>query len=239
MSKKVTFKIFRFDPDKDKKPCFKKYTFEVKKGMTVLDGLFHILRTMDGSIAFRSSCREGVCGSCAIHIAGKYRLACETQIAGLGRTIVIRPLGHMPIIKDLIVDMTAFWNKYRQIKPYLMPGDPDPKSKERVQTEDERKKVDVLIDCILCGSCTASCSVSATNPDYIGPAAMMKANRFIQDSRDNAVEERLRIAASENGAFRCHTIFSCQYVCPKDLNPQASIAQLQELALKRAFGKLE
>jgi succinate dehydrogenase / fumarate reductase iron-sulfur subunit len=145
----------------------------------------------------------------------------------------------MPIIKDLIVDMTAFWNKYRQIKPYLMPGDPDPKSRERVQTEDERKKVDVLIDCILCGSCTASCSVSATNPDYLGPAAMMKANRFIQDSRDNAVEERLRIAATENGAFRCHTIFSCQYVCPKDLNPQASIAQLQELALKRAIGKLE
>jgi succinate dehydrogenase / fumarate reductase iron-sulfur subunit len=239
MSKKVTFKIFRFDPDKDKKPRFKKYTFETKKGMTVLDGLFHILRKMDGSIAFRSSCREGVCGSCAIHIAGKYRLACETQIAGLGRTVVLRPLGHMPIIKDLIVDMTGFWNKYKQIKPYLMPGDPDPKSKERVQTEDERKKVDVLIDCILCGACTASCSVSATNPDYLGPAAMMKANRFIQDSRDDAVEERLRIAATENGAFRCHTIFSCQYVCPKDLNPQASIAQLQELALKRAFGKLE
>jgi succinate dehydrogenase / fumarate reductase iron-sulfur subunit len=239
MSKKVTFKIFRFDPDKDKKPYFQKYTFEVKKGMTVLDGLFHIQRKIDGSIAFRSSCREGVCGSCAIHIAGKYRLACETQIAGLGRTVVLRPLGHMPIVKDLVVDMTGFWNKYKQIKPYLMPGDPDPKNKERVQTEDERKKVDVLIDCILCGSCTASCSVSATNPDYLGPAALMKANRFIQDSRDDAVEERLRLAANENGAFRCHTIFSCQYVCPKDLNPQASIAELQELAMKRAFGKLE
>jgi succinate dehydrogenase / fumarate reductase iron-sulfur subunit len=237
MSKKVTFKVFRFNPEKDKKPYYKKYKFELIPGMTVLDGLYHILRKIDGSIAFRSSCREGVCGSCAMHISGKYRLACETQIANLGGTVTVSPIAHMPIIKDLVVDMTGFWNKYKKIKPYLMPGEPNPVTKERIQTEDNRKKVDVLIDCILCGSCTSSCSVSATNEDYLGPAALMKANRFIQDSRDNANEERLRLVATENGAFRCHTIFSCQYVCPKDLNPQASIAEIQELARKRAFGK--
>jgi succinate dehydrogenase / fumarate reductase iron-sulfur subunit len=237
MGKKVTFKVFRFDPDVDKRSYYKKYKFEVEHGMTVLDGLFHIQRKMDGSIAFRSSCREGVCGSCAMHIGGKYRLACETQIAGLGRTVTIRPLGHMPIIKDLIVDMKPFWDKYELIRPYLMPGDPDPIDSERVQTEDQRKKINDLVDCILCGACTASCSVTATNPEYLGPAALMKTNRFIQDSRDNAVEERLRLSANENGAFRCHTIFSCQYVCPKDLNPQASIAEIQELALKKSVGK--
>lgn len=235
MSKKVTFKVFRFDPDKDKKPYFKKYKFEPVQGMTVLDGLFHIQRKIDGSIAFRSSCREGVCGSCAMHIGGKYRLACEVQIADLGSSITIRPLGHVPIIKDLIVDMKPFWDKYKQIKPYLMPGDPDPGDRERVQTEDERKDIDVLIDCILCGACSSSCSVSATNEDYLGPAAMMKANRFIRDSRDNAVIERLRLVATENGAYRCHSIFSCQYVCPKDLNPQASIQEIQKHGVEKVF----
>ncbi len=235
MAKKVTFKVFRFDPDKDKKPYFKKYTFEPEKGMTILEGLFHIQRKIDGSIAFRSSCREGVCGSCAMHINGKYRLACETQIAGLGSSITVRPLGHMNIIKDLVVDMKPFWDKYKQIKPYLMPGDPDPVDRERVQTEDERKNIDVLIDCILCASCTASCSVTATNPDYIGPAALMKANRFLRDSRDQAEVERLRISATEDGAYRCHTIFSCQYVCPKDLNPQQSIKEIQELGVKKVI----
>ncbi|MBN2135863.1 MAG: succinate dehydrogenase iron-sulfur subunit [Acidobacteria bacterium] len=239
MSKEVTFKVFRFDPEKDKKPYFQKYAFEPRQGMTILDGLFHIQRKIDGSIAFRSSCREGVCGSCAMHIGGKYRLACETQIKGLGKNITIRPLAHVPIIKDLVVDMKPFWNKYKSVKPYLMPGDPDPASHERIQSEDERKKIDVLIDCILCGACTSSCSVTATNEDYLGPAALMKANRFIRDTRDNATDERLRLVATENGAYRCHTIFSCQYVCPKDLNPQASIQEIQELGVKRILKEKE
>ncbi|MBI3990615.1 MAG: 2Fe-2S iron-sulfur cluster binding domain-containing protein, partial [Candidatus Omnitrophica bacterium] len=160
----MIFKVFRFNPEEDKKPYFKIYDVPVKKGMTVLDGLWYIQERLDGSLAFRSSCRAGVCGSCAMHINGCYRLACETQLSGLKGElsaakppadiiITIRPLSELKVIRDLVVDMEQFWKKYEYIKPYLMPG-ASMSGKERCQTYDERKKLDGLIECILCGCCS-------------------------------------------------------------------------------------
>ena len=232
MAEKYTYKILRFDPQDNKEPHWD--TFEVPKvrdGMTVLDGLIYIQQYLDGSLGFRTSCRAGVCGSCAMHINGRYRLACETQISLLGTTtITIRPLSHLPIIKDLVVDMNPFYEKYEKIKPYLMPGkNAEPADMERLQSRSDREKLDNIIDCILCGACYASCPMTAADPEYLGPAALMKANRFVVDSRDDNVEERLSIVGDEHGIFRCHTAFNCTEVCPKHLDPAGSIAHLKRL----------
>lgn len=229
-----TFKIFRFDPDADPAPRFDTYAVpEFKKGLTVLEGLFYIQEKIDGSVAFRASCREGVCGSCAMHINGKYRLACETQAAGLAsETITIQPLGHLPVLRDLVVDMEPFFAKYKSIKPFLMPGSPAPE-RERPQSASEHAKMLPAIDCILCSCCHASCTVTATDPEYLGPAALLWADRFIRDSRDTADDERLDLVDGVHGVWRCHTIFSCQEVCPRDLDPTGAIADLKRRALKR------
>jgi len=230
----VTFKIFRCDPETDEQPHFDTYTVPpFKKGLTVLEALFYIQEKLDGSLAFRSSCREGICGSCAMHINGKYRLACETQVADLGTdTVTVQPLGHLRVLRDLVVDMEPFFKKYKHIKPFLMPGSPPPE-RERPQTVGEHAQVMPSIDCILCASCYASCTVTATDPEYLGPAALLWADRFMRDSRDNADEERLRLVGQMHGIWRCHTIFSCQEVCPKDLDPTGAIADLKRRSIKR------
>lgn len=225
-------KIFRFNPATDKKHRFETYEVPCRSGMTVLQALNYILETLDGSLAYRSSCREGICGSCAMHINGTYRLACETQLAHLRNPVTIRPMAHMDIIKDLVVDMTPFFEKYKAIKPYLIPGDPD-EGKERVQTQDERAYLDNIVDCILCGACYASCAVNGYDTDYLGPAALAKANRFLMDTRDNAEEQRLALVCVEHGVFRCHTLFNCQMVCPKDVDPTANIANLKRRIIAR------
>jgi succinate dehydrogenase / fumarate reductase, iron-sulfur subunit len=227
MSSIKKFKVFRFDPEKDKNYRFEEYEVPVVQGMTVLDGLNYIQEKFDGNLAYRSSCREGVCGSCAMHINGKYRLACEVQLIKLGDVVTVRPMAHLEIIKDLYVDMEPFWQKYKAIKPYLIPGDPDPLKGERIQSQDERKNLDKVVDCILCGLCYASCAVNGYDEEYLGPAALAKANRFFMDSRDKADEERLSLVAGEHGAMRCHTMFNCQEVCPKELDPTANIANLK------------
>ncbi len=230
----MTFRVFRFDPEKDEGPRFD--TFRVppfKKGLTVFEGLFYILEKIDGSLAFRASCREGICGSCAMHINGKYRLACEAQVAELGSdTVTIRPLGHLEVLRDLVVDMEPFFEKYKYIKPYLMPGSPPPE-RERPQSAGEQAKVTPSIDCILCSCCHASCTVTGTDPEYLGPAALLWADRFVRDSRDGADDERLDLVDQMHGLWRCHTIFSCQEVCPKDLDPTGAIADLKRKAIKR------
>ena len=232
---KRTFKIFRYDSSKKEPTKFESFEVPYEKGMTVLEGLIYIQNYLDGSLAFRSSCRAGVCGSCAMHISGKYRLACETQISALkSKTITIRPMAHLKVIKDLFVDMKPFWDKYKLIKPFLMPGDAG-MERERIQTADERAKLESLIDCILCGACYASCPVGETHPDYMGPAALLKVNRFVQDSRDKADEERLDTVSGLNGVFRCHTIFNCQEVCPKELDPTGSIADLKRKIICSKF----
>lgn len=226
---KVFFHIFRFNPDTDEKPFFQKFEIPfVRKDLTVLEGLNYIQQRLDDSLAFRSSCREAICGSCAMHINGKYRLACNTLVSGFkSNTITLRPLAHMPVLKDLFVDMKSFWEKYEHIKPYLMPGKPLPATGEQIQSQEERAKIDILTDCILCACCHSSCPVTASHEKYSGPMALLNIDRFVSDSRDGAKGERLAIINDEHGVWRCHTIFNCQEVCPRDLNPSGSIAHLK------------
>jgi succinate dehydrogenase / fumarate reductase iron-sulfur subunit len=231
----LTFKVLKFDPSIDSIPHFQTYELPDARGITVLEGLYYILENIDPSVAFRSSCRAAVCGSCAMHINGQYRLACETNVDRLkSDTVTIRPLAHSSIIRDLVVDLRPFFRDYELIKPYLIPVS-DPPEREYMQTIEERRRLDVKIDCILCGACYASCPVSGTDEEYLGPAALLKALRFIEDSRDGAAAERLAYVASDYGVFRCHTIFNCQQVCPKDLDPTGAI---QRLKMKAIWAKL-
>ncbi|HDT12680.1 MAG TPA: succinate dehydrogenase iron-sulfur subunit [Candidatus Marinimicrobia bacterium] len=232
MSHIKIFKVFRFNPHKEKIHHFENFKVPWYSGMTVLQGLNYIREYLDGSLAYRSSCREGICGSCAMHINGKYRLACETQLSDLGKLITIRPMAHLDVIKDLYVDMEPFFQKLKAIKPYLIPGDPD-EGEERIQTQNERSHLDYIVDCILCGACYASCAVNGTDNDYLGPAALAKANRFFMDTRDKDDEERLALVAGEHGVFRCHTMFNCQTVCPKNVDPTANIASLKRNIIAR------
>jgi succinate dehydrogenase / fumarate reductase iron-sulfur subunit len=235
--KEAKLKIFRFDPDKDSKPYFQEYSVPCEEGCTVLTALFKIQDRVDGSLSFRSSCRAGVCGSCAMHINGRYRLACETQVFHLSMPIVIRPLSNAEVLKDLVVDMTNFWKHYKAIMPFLQPG-ANPPEKELPQTNAERERLGNTIDCILCGACSASCTMSMTNPKYLGPAALLKAWRFVADTRDKAKEERLEVVDGLDGVWRCHTIFNCQVACPKDLDPTGAIANLKrEIMRSRICGK--
>lgn len=267
MNSTVTFKVFRFDPARDKSGRLENFTVPWEKGLTVLEGLYYVMENLDGSLAFRSSCRAAVCGSCAMHINGKYRLACRTQVEHLvgatpsGRpdigqphrvaptkndTITIQPLAHLPIFKDLVVDMGRFFKHYTKIKPYLMPASPaggpsgNVPAKEVAQSPEERKKIDGFIDCILCGACYGSCPVAGSNPDYIGPHSILRSARWVNDSRDTARSERLDIVADNLGLWRCHSIFNCQAACPKDLDPAGAITQLKRQALwhkvKQIFG---
>ena len=236
MSEEVLFRVQRFDPEQDTAPYFKDYKLPVIQGMTVLEGLFYILENIDGSIAFRSSCRAGICGSCGLNINGAYYLACETQVAVFGSRLVIKPLGNMKITKDLVVDLEPFFKKYRSIRPYLIPGNPDPEGVERIQTEDDRQKLAGLIDCILCTCCQSSCTMTGTDEEYLGPAVLMKADRFVQDSRDKATHQRLDAVGGDHGVWRCHTIYNCQVACPKNLDPTGAIADLKKKCIAKETG---
>jgi succinate dehydrogenase / fumarate reductase iron-sulfur subunit len=230
----MKLEIFRFDPTDGKGPRFQTFEVPYVPGLTFLNALIYIQENLDGSLAFRSSCRAGVCGSCGMHIACQYRLACKTQVKDyLGSTITVRPLAHLPIYKDLVVDMTSFWAKYKYIKPYLIPGDEAPVGEERRQTPDERARIDGLIDCILCACCHASCPVTATDEEYLGPAVLTKAARFLLDSRDSAANERLVLTGDENGVWRCHTVYNCIRVCPKSIDPTGAIAELKRESIRR------
>jgi len=233
------FKVFRYNPESDEIARFQEYEIPDTESMTVLEGLYYILENIDPTLAFRSSCREGVCGSCAMHINGEYRLACETQVSDMGHNVTIRPLAHMKIIRDLVVDLTPFFDNYEKIKPYLINSGPVP-DKEFKQSPKERKRIDHHVDCILCGACYGSCPVLATDSDYLGPHALLKVLRFVDDSRDDAAYERLAYVATDYGIFRCHTIFNCQQVCPKDLDPTGAIGKLKMKAVKgKLLGKLK
>ncbi|MFH0889023.1 MAG: succinate dehydrogenase iron-sulfur subunit [Planctomycetota bacterium] len=239
----IEFKVFRFNPEKDKTSRFDNFQVPWEKGMTVLEGLLYIFDNLDASLSFRSSCRAAVCGSCAMHINGKYRLACNTLIESLVKSkdgiITIRPLAHLPVYKDLVVDMTNFFKNYESIKPYLIPAETLP-PKEFIQLPSDRKKIDGAIDCILCGACYGSCPVAGTNPDYVGPHSILKTLRFYNDSRDTAKKERLGLIGNNHGIFRCHSIFNCQVVCPKNLDPGDAISKMKMsvtwFKLKKIFG---
>ncbi|MCC2624490.1 MAG: sdhB [Burkholderiales bacterium] len=236
MSKKhVKVSIYRYNPEVDKKPYYKDYTVELDPLDTkLLNVLMKIKDLHDDSVSFRRSCREGVCGSDAININGRNGLACLTDISSLGRNIILRPIPGLPVIRDLIVDMTQFFNQYHSIKPYVIDDRPQPE-RERIQSQEDRAQLDGTIECILCACCSTACPSFWWNPDkFLGPAALLQAYRFIADTRDQATNERLDELNDPYRLFRCHTIMNCADVCPKHLNPTRAIGKIKEIMVARA-----
>ena len=229
----MKFIIERFDPDQDQKPYFKEYDIQLEPSdRMLLDALIRI-KSIDDTLALRRSCREGICGSDAMNINGKNGLACITKISDLKEPVKLRPLPGLPIIRDLIVDMTQFFKQYNSIKPYLINNDPPPQT-ERLQSPEDRLQLDGLYECILCACCSTSCPSFWWNPDkFVGPAGLLAAYRFIADSRDQAVNERLDNLEDPYRLFRCHTIMKCVDVCPKGLNPSLAIGKIKEMMVRR------
>ena len=226
--------IYRYDPDKDEKPYMKDYDVKVQHGDNMLLDALVRVKEMDDSFAFRRSCREGVCGSDAMNINGKNGLACVTKLADLPEHVTLRPLPGLPVIRDLIVDMSQFFKQYHSIKPYLI-NDTPPPEKERLQSPADREELDGLYECILCACCSTACPSFWWNPDkFVGPAGLLAAYRFIADSRDDATSERLDNLEDPYRLFRCHTIMNCVDVCPKGLNPTKAISKIKEIMVKRA-----
>lgn len=230
----MRFSIYRFNPDTDLDPYMQDYDVPLEPGDQMLLGVLERIKTMDDSLGLRRSCREGVCGSDAMNINGKNGLACITRLADLSEPVVLRPLPGLPVIRDLIVDMTQFFDQYHSVKPYLINHDPIPET-ERLQSPEDRAKLDGLYECILCGSCSTACPSFWWNPDkFVGPAGLLQAYRFIADSRDQATDERLEDLNNDpHRLFRCHSIMNCVDVCPKGLNPSQAIAEIRDLILKK------
>ena len=228
------FQVMRFNPDKDEKWYMQDYELELDPtDVKLLDALVK-LKAKDDSLSFRRSCREGICGSDGMNINGKNGLACLTNIRELKQPIQLRPLPGLPIIRDLIVDMTQFFNQYHSVKPFVVNDNPAPE-RERLQTQEERKELDGLYECILCACCTTACPSFWWNPDkFVGPSGLLNAYRFIADTRDTRTNERLDNLNDPYRLFRCHTIMNCVDVCPKHLNPTRAIGKIKEMMLKRA-----
>jgi succinate dehydrogenase / fumarate reductase, iron-sulfur subunit len=224
-----TFKILRYDAHQpDREPYFDYYRIRVIPGLTVLTVLLRIRDELDGTLAFRCSCRSATCGSCAMVINGKLDLACRTQVGAIPeRTIVLEPLPNFEIIKDLVVDMTPFWKMYEKVQPYLVRTSPDPE-KEIFQSEQDRKKIDQFVNCILCACCYGACPVLAREPDYTGPAALAKLQRFMLDSRDERPASSLNAVNDEKGVWACDTLFRCIDACPKEVRPTDGIVGLRK-----------
>ncbi len=232
----VKFEIYRYDPDKDERPYMQKLEVELQPtDKMLLDAIIRIKNHVDDSLALRRSCREGVCGSDAMNINGKNGLACTTNLLELKEPIVLKPLPGLPVVRDLIVDMTHFFNQYHSIKPFLINDQPPPE-KERLQSPEAREELNGLYECILCACCSTPCPSFWWNPDKsVGPAGLLQAYRFIVDSRDEATGERLDNLEDPYRLFRCHTIMNCADVCPKGLNPSAAIGKIKELLVRRTI----
>lgn len=230
----MKFRIYRFDPDKDAKPYMQDYDIELQPiDRMLLDALIRI-KAEDDTLSLRRSCREGVCGSDAMNINGKNGLACVTPLKDLKEPVELRPLPGLPVIRDLIVDMSQFFKQYHSVKPYLINNDPLPE-KERPQSPQERAELDGLYECILCACCSTACPSFWWNPDkFVGPAGLLQAYRFLADTRDQATSERLDNLEDPYRLFRCHSIMNCVDVCPKGLNPTRAIGKIKDLLVKRA-----
>lgn len=222
----TTFKILRYNPEVDKKIYYKTYSLDASENRSILDCLNEIKWHIDGSLTFRRSCGHGMCGSCAMNINGINRLACQTLIKDTGYKVQIEPLKSFPIIRDLVVDLTCFFESYQQIIPYLI-NNSSVNDKERLQSSEEQNLIEEAASCILCASCTSSCPSFWADNNYLGPSALLKAYRFIFDSRDEAKSERLKIINSRQGIWKCHTIFNCMEACPKEINITESISRLK------------
>jgi len=231
------FSIYRFNPETDAAPQMQDFYVDLQEYncIMVLDALLTIKNKFDETLTLRRSCREGVCGSDGMNINGKNRLACTTHLSSLKEPIVIRPLPGLPVIRDLVVDMTQFYDQYEKAKPFLQNDTPAPAT-ERLQSPAERAKLDGLYECILCACCTTACPSYWWNPDkYMGPAALLQSYRFIADSRDTHKQERLADLTDPFSVFRCRGIMNCVDVCPKDLNPLKAINSIKEEMLEESI----
>jgi succinate dehydrogenase / fumarate reductase iron-sulfur subunit len=237
----ITLRIQRFNPDVDKKPYLSDFQIELEKGMTVLDALHKVKTEQDGSVTYRRSCRHAICGSCAMNINGKTMLACHTpvpEVLDKKNRVTIRPLPYLPVIKDLVVDRTTFWEQYLRVKPWLIPPDDVPEKEFRISPQ-EVEALQKAETCIMCGACYSACTITALTKEYMGPHALLKAFLRVLDPRDSAPEDRLADLAGGDGVYRCHTIFNCIDACPKNLSPTQAIETLRKLAQKRqAYGAL-
>ncbi len=234
-AKKVqTFKIYRYDPDTGENPRVDSYDVDMSQcGPMVLDALIKIKNEIDPTLTFRRSCREGICGSCAMNIDGTNTLACTKGCDEVKGDVAIYPLPHMPVVKDLVPDMTHFYAQLASVEPWLKTDSPAP-TRERLQSEEDRAKLDGLYECILCACCSTSCPSYWWNGDrYLGPAVLLQAYRYIVDSRDEATGERLDQLEDPFKLYRCHTIMNCTKTCPKGLNPAKAIAETKKLLVER------
>jgi len=229
------FKVYRWDPDSGDNPRTDTYVVDLDTcGPMVLDALIKIKNEVDSTLTFRRSCREGICGSCAMNIDGTNTLACTKAIDEVQGDVNIYPLPHMPVIKDLVPDLTHFYAQYASVKPWLQTQTPAPPDRERLQSKEDRAKLDGLYECILCACCTTSCPSYWWNGDrYLGPAVLLQAYRWIADSRDEYTGERLDDLEDPFRLYRCHTIMNCAKTCPKGLNPAKAIAEVKKMMIER------
>lgn len=229
----VTLRIKRYNPEADVRPAFKEYQVDVENNDRVLDALNEIKWKQDGTLTYRRSCAHGICGSDAMRINGRNRLACKVLMGELGRKVTIEPLIGFHVIKDLVIDMDRFFDAYKSIKPYLIADDP-PVGHERLQSQEDRDKFEDTTKCILCAACTTACPVTWTNDNFVGPAAIVNAHRFIFDSRDDGAAQRLQILNEGSGVWRCRTIFNCTEACPREIKVTKAIEEVKRaLVLNR------
>ena len=230
-----TFHVYRWNPDDGENPRMDSFQVDLDTcGPMVLDGLIKIKNEMDASVTFRRSCREGVCGSCAMNIDGLNTLACTKAIGDIKGAITITPLPHMEVVKDLVPDMTNFYAQYASIEPWMKTKTPTPSGKERLQSPEDREKLDGLYECILCACCSTACPSYWWNQDrYLGPATLLQSYRWLVDSRDEATGERLDDLEDPFRLYRCHTIMNCSNACPKGLNPAKAIAETKKMLVER------
>ena len=234
--KPMQVSVYRYNPEENTESRMQDFNLEIPRGkdLMVLDVL-ELLKEQDASVTYRRSCREGVCGSDGVNRNGRNGLACITPLSDVvkGDSLVLRPLPGLPVIRDLVVDMGQFYKQYEKIKPYLINDEPPP-SQERLQSPEERSKLDGLYECILCACCTTGCPSFWWNPDkFVGPAGLLQAYRFLADSRDTATEERLAALEDPFSVFRCRGIMNCVSVCPKGLNPTRAIGHIRNMLVKR------
>ena len=230
-----TFKIYRWSPDDGQNPRVDSYTVDLDQfGPMVLDAIIYIKNEIDSTLTFRRSCREGICGSCSMNIDGTNTLACLKAIEDVQGDVKIYPLPHMPVVKDLVPDLKHIYAQLASIKPWLQTQSPAPPDRERLQSPEDRAKLDGLYECILCFCCSTSCPSYWWNGDrYLGPAVLLQAYRWIADSRDEATGERLDQLEDPFRLYRCHTIMNCTKTCPKSLNPAKAIAEIKKMMVER------
>ena len=230
-----TFSVYRWDPERNEAPRLDEYEVDLDRcGPMVLDALLHIKDEIDPTLTFRRSCREGICGSCAMNIDGVNALACLQSIADIKNEVKVYPLPHLQVVKDLVPDLSHFYAQYASVKPWMQTRSPPPPDRERLQSKEDREKLDGLYECILCACCSTACPSYWWNSDrYLGPAVLLTAYRWIIDTRDENAGERLDDLEDPFRLYRCHTIMNCASACPKGLNPAKAIAEIKKLLVSR------